>query len=327
VGFALALRALVPLAAAADETGDGAGSARQAGEDRWVASFAITSGVFVQKQKGSAESSLLEGGTPPAVELQEPVNGHDITVTPFVGGSVELMSPALPIPTRPRFFLGAGLLPALGTERTVAVAGDPDCIRGPEPGVPCTRDETEPRGISFGETSANGQGSKVETEFDALTYNASFGVAFPLRIGERQVRIKPSFGWTHYKVTGKGLVVDAACQPVSQCTDKLLFGSLILPGFLRETTLVGKKSQRFNGIGPGLDVEVDTTRYGPIGVSLFAGAHAYYILENRKFKFGTTQAFDDPVGMDTANANFEVRVNQWIYRGDVGIRFHWLGRD
>ena len=36
--------------------------------------------------------------------------------------------------------------------------------------------------------------------------------------------------------------------------------------FLRETILTASDSQRFNGIGPGLDVEMDTGRFGPLGV-------------------------------------------------------------
>jgi len=326
LGAVFVLQTLAPAASLAAEAEEGE-ARRQAGEDRWVASFAISSGVNVQKQKGSAESFLFEDGTPPPVPLQEAVRDHDVTLSPFVGGTLELMSPALDIPTRPRFFVSGGILPSFGTERTLAVEGDPGCIRGPEPNAPCTADETEVRTVSFGESAANGQGSKTQSEIDTLVYTASFGVAFPLQLGKRQLRIKPSLGWTHYKITGKGLVSDAECQPQSQCTDREIVAGVVLPGFLREATLIGKKSRRFNGIGPGIDVELDAARYGPLGVSLFAGAHAYYILGDRNWNFGATEDFNDPVGTDTAEANFRVGVNEWFYRGQVGIRFSWLGQD
>jgi hypothetical protein len=158
-------------------------------------------------------------------------------------------------------------------------------------------------------------------------------VAFPLRIGKRQLRIKPSVGWINYKVEAEGLVVDAACNPPDQCTDVEGFiPGFPIPGFLRETILTANDSQRFNGIGPGLDIEMDTGRFGPLGVSLFLGARAYYIVDDRTFAFGTAETFNDelraplvPVTDDLAVAGFEVEVDPWMWRAHVGIRFHWLG--
>jgi len=112
------------------------------------------------------------------------------------------------------------------------------------------------------------------------------------------------------------------------CTDftqKTPFGDFLIPGFLRETTLSASGSRRFNGVGPGLDVEMDTGRYGPLGVSLFLGGRAYYIPGDRSFSFATSQSFDDPVGMDVAGAQFGVDIEPWMFRAHVGIRFLWLG--
>jgi len=99
----------------------------------------------------------------------------------------------------------------------------------------------------------------------------------------------------------------------------------VTPGFLRETILTASGSQRFNGIGPGLDVEMDAARFGPVGSSLFLGARAYYIPGDRTISFGTVESYDDQLGTDLAAAQFEVEVDPWLFRAHVGIRFLWLG--
>jgi hypothetical protein len=142
---------------------------------------------------------------------------------------------------------------------------------------------------------------------------------------ERQLRIRPSIGWINYKVDGKGKVVDGQCNPPDQCVDTVLFPPFVTPGFLRDITLTGNGSKYFNGIGPGLDVEMDVGRYGPLGVSLYAGARAYYILGDRSFSFDASEEVDDELGNDLATATWDVEVDPWMYRGNIGIRFQWLG--
>jgi len=321
---------MVSIASLASDGGGVEEPSRQAGEDRWVPSLAITSGVTFQKHKGSADSVLFEDmSATPTTPLRGFVNGSDTAVSPFVGGSFELMTPALPLPTRPRLFLSAEILPTFASDRDVALEGDPGCVKGPEPDKPCAKDEEEgERRKGFGEDSANGQGSKTNAEVDTVVFGASLGVAFPLQIGNRQLRIKPSIGWINYEVDAEGLVVDAACDPENRCTDvTAIIGLPPTPGFLRETILTASDSQRFNGIGPGLDVEMDTGRFGPLSVSLFLGGRAYAIVDDRTISFGTEEVYDDQLGTDRAAARFEVEVDRWLYRAHVGIRFHWLGSE
>jgi len=314
IGAIAALCALFPIASFAIEGGALDDSGRQAGEDRWVPSLAITSGVTIQKQKATANSFLFEDMNPNPIPLRGLVEGSDTAISPFVGGALELMAPALPVPTRPRLFASGEILPTFASDRDPAIDGDPGCIRSARPGDPCA---SSGGGAVFGEDSANGEGSKTSSKVDTLVFGASLGVAFPLRIGRRELRIKPLVGWINYKIEAAGLVSDAACSPVTRCTG--------VGGFLRETTLSATDSQRFNGIGPGLDVEMDTVRYGPLGVSLFVGGRAYAVVGDRKISFGTSETFDDVLGMDVAVGQFEVEVDPWIYRAQVGIRFHWLG--
>jgi hypothetical protein len=329
VGAVVALQALFPIASLAAAGGDPAEPARQAGEDRWVPSLAITGGATIQDQHGVADSVLFEDMSPTPVPLRGFVNGDDLAVSPFVGGSLEVMTPVLPIPTRPRLFLSGEILPTFASDRDVALEGDPGCVRGPLPDAPCARDIEEFGATTFGEDAINGEGTKTTAQVDTLVFGASLGVAFPLRFGRRQLRIKPSVGWINYKVEAEGLVVDGACDPPNGCTDTIIefppFPPIVNEGFLRETTLTAGDSQRFNGIGPGLDIEMDAGRFGPLGVSLFLGGRAYRILDDRTITFGTTEAFDDQLGTDVAVAGFEVEVDPWMYRAHVGIRFQWLG--
>jgi hypothetical protein len=349
-GTAAALQAALPVAAPADEAGEvppegpleaPESAAEPPGPQRdgwhgWVASLAITGGATFQNQDGSGESFLFEDGSPTPVTLQAAVDGDDLVVAPFVGASLEMMAPALPVPTNPRFFVSGEVLPSFGSTRTLAVRGDPGCIRGPEVGAPCAKDEQPgERRVSpgaFGENFAIGQGTVVNSEVGLLVFGANAGVSFPLQFAGRQLRIKPSAGWIRWEVEGSGLVSDAACSPVTRCTD--VYAANWMPGdppvqtgFLRETTLTGSASEWFDGIGPGLDVEVDTGVFGPIGTALFVGARAYAVLGERTISFSATESFSDVLGNDVATADFEVEVDPWLYRAHVGIRLQWLGLD
>ncbi len=57
----------------------------------------------------------------PPVPLRGSVDGDDLAVSPFVGGVLELMTPALPIPTRPRLFVSGEVLPTFAFKRNVAL--------------------------------------------------------------------------------------------------------------------------------------------------------------------------------------------------------------
>jgi hypothetical protein len=317
IGAIVATQTIISIASLANDGGESAKPNLQAGEDRWVPSLAITSGITIQQQKGSADSVVFEDMTPPPIPLRGFVNGKDTAVSPFVGGVLELMAPALSIPTRPRLFASGEILPTFASDRDVALESDPGCIHGPRPGAKCLRDG----GAAFPESAANGEGTRTSAEIDTVVFGASLGMAFPFQVGKRQLRIKPSVGWINYEVDAEGLVVSAKCgeggDPV--CTSDSL----------RETTLSASDSQRFNGFGPGLDVEMDTGRYGPLGVSLFLGGRAYAIVNDRTISFEAEEIFDDQdqYGMDRAVGRFEVEVDRWIYRAHMGIRVHWLGKE
>lgn len=307
---------------------------RQWGEDRWVPSISFSSGVLVQKMRGNVDSEQFRAGSADPLPLQGYHEGNDLVVVPFIGFSLEVMAPAFEIPTRPRIFLSGEILPTFSATRSLAVDGDPGCIRGPEPGAPCAYEEPpEERRQAFGEEAANGEGSKTNAKISTMAYGASLGVAFPFRIRDRQVRLKPSLSWINYMVETDGIVSDATCDPVDRCTtiwipDILNPGGLIeIPGYLRlPSSLRGSASKRFNGIGPGLDLEVDTVRSGPLGASLFVGARAYYVLGNREISYDASYIYTEPpFENQAATARWNVELNEWLFRAHVGLRIQWLG--
>lgn len=309
-------------------------------EARWIPSLSISGGALIMPQDGFVNSTISRDGGAPE-PLNGAVTGDDLVVSPFVGAGLELMTPALPIPTRPRFFLTGEILPTFASEREVATEGDPDCIHGPAVGAPCVKDLPRrpdgtivPQNGTFPQDSAQGDGSNTVTLTDTLTFGASMGVAFPARVGRRQLRIKSSFGWFHYKIDGSGVVAAAECpldpstplQPNdTTCVNRVGGPTGEIPGFLREIQMAGENSQRFNAIGAGLDIEMDTVRYGPVGASLFLGGGFYRTLGDRTISFSDSATFSDQLGNDMTAAEWEIEVDPWWYRAHVGIRFQWLG--
>jgi hypothetical protein len=333
----------VPMAAAAEDPTQERAEERNAQEteSRWVASLAVTSGVLLQNQDGSIDSCLFANpadatGSCPApgsTPLRPATSDSDLAIVAFVGPNLELMSPALPIPTRPRLFLSGEILPTFSADRDIAGEGDPDCIRGPEPSddLVCASMNV-PRFKPYGQDDARGSGSQVTTTYDTLTFGANLGVAFPAQVGERRLRIKPSFGWISYKAELEGIVVNATCQQVpppppgvTQCTNVV---NVIQPGSLRETSLTGSDSRRFHAIGPGLDVEMDTGRVGPLGTSIFLGGRAYWTVGDRTLEAETMQVYGNdglPLANQAVSARWEAEMKPWIFRLGVGLRVQWLG--
>jgi hypothetical protein len=342
---AAALQAAVPMAAAAEDPAPELAEVRnpQDTENRWVASLAVTSGVLLQGQDGSINSCLFanpanatgECPAPGSTPLRPSTSDHDLAIVAFVGGNLELMSPALPIPTRPRLFVSGEFLPIFSADRDVAGEGDPGCVRGPEPSddnvCASDQDPNNPRSSPYGEQDARGVGSRVTTTYDTLSFGANVGVAFPARAGERRLRIKPSVGWLSYKAELTGVLTDATCRALppppagaTQCTNAAN-GSM---GALRETSLGGRDSRRFHGVGPGLDVEMDTGRFGPLGTSLYLGGRAYRTFGNRTLEVQTMEVYPMdglPLAGQAVSGEWEVEMKPWIYRLGVGLRLQWLG--
>jgi len=331
--------AWVALPAAAQESPASAAEERAPdGADRWVPSLAVVAGVTFQRQFATAFSSdamgnpiddrcpqevLAAPGVPTAADCL--VSDNQWAVTPYVGGNLELLTPTLPLPGRPRLFVNGELLPSFGADRQVALEGDPGPFQ-------------VPGGIRYPDSAVRGQGSSTTATMDTWAFAAAIGVALPFEFKGRQLWAKPSFGWIRYKIDVQGVVRDVQCSPfppppgnlTTQCEDlpPNPGAQPPFPGFdgnRRDVFLSDSDSQWYNGIGPGFELEMTVGRFGPIGSTLFLDAHAYYILGDRSVILSDSASFDDALGVDDYNARWSFEVDPWMLRAGAGVRFQWLG--
>lgn len=261
-------------------------SAETPGEfDRWVPALALMSGIIGEIAKTSVDSSVRASASSSAS-----------FIAPWFGGSLELMAPQwLDAPGRPRLFAHVDVAGNFGFERDVAKEGAPG-----EFTLPDATDITNTDVVG-------GQGSVTRAKPGSLQVSAGAGVAFTLEPWGRRLRIKPSVGYLRDEFEVTGLVHSAR---------------LTTPGVpdvfdLIEISEGAKKV--YHGIGPGLEVAVDTAKAGPLMLTVFISGAAYRILGDRKVEF---TALDDLTGAETAT--FRFTRDAWTYQGGVGLRFRWL---
>ena len=294
-------------------------------DDQWIPSFAIVSGVTWQEQKAEVESADLGSGT----ALRDPDTGKKDQVTPYVGINIELMTPAVE-PGEPRLFANFEFLPQFGVALDIASEGNPKEIIRPA-GIlntgDCSGGLTSPLCVcpfGFGcydEAEIQGLGSKTTAEVKIPTYAAAIGAAFPFELFGRRVNVKPSIGWFRYRVKVDGKVLDAI-KPEPKLPD------------VREIRLRGGKTRDFDAIGPGIEIEMEVQRQGPIEPTLFFDAHAYRVIGDRRVDFSRTEAisgcdeqsvFGCGIPDSTYTADWRWKADPWLYRFGIGLRFRWIG--
>jgi hypothetical protein len=302
---------------------------------RWIPSFAITSGVFWGRQHAAVSSDCRETGSqPPAAtscnpevpeygpELREGANQDELAATPYVGGNLSLETPVLARIGRPRLFASFELPYQFGIDRNVAQKERPTGISEPD---------NPEAGETLDEGSLTGVGSRTRSEVQGLTFGAMAGVAFSFEAFGREFHVKPSVNWIREEVGLRGRVEHGICrtQNFQQLCD--LDGQQ--PGgggaFTRVITLKGKDDIWMDGIGPGLDLEMETGRFGPYTVALFGGGGGYYLLGDRSVAFDSTRTIgpDELGGPVDYHAHWSWRASPWLYRFGLGVRLSWVGYD
>lgn len=325
---------LVFLAAAPIRAADDAASERARSADGWIPALAVTSGFTAGFQNAAVSSDCTDpaSGAPTACDPSDPSSssilrrgdrGRELAVTPHVGGNLQLSTPALPLPPRPRLFLAVELPWHFGIARNIANAERPSFMSEPPVALE-----------SLPEDALLGAGSVTQVEAQGLAFGAGAGMSFDFEAFGRQFWLKPSAGWIRYELEVRGHIERGICHVndagVRNCDlDGMQPPDPSFAGFTRVISIAGSDSQWFDGVGPGLELEMETGRVGPFGVSLFAGANAYYIFGDRSVAFTTSRTIGpdtlgDPV---TYNGHFSFRVHPWLYRGGLGLRFRWLGED
>lgn len=248
----------------------------------WVPSLALTSGLLVGNARGSVESSVRPSA-----------NGTQSVLSPWLGGSLEIMTPAWePLGGRTRFFVHGGLAGNVGFERDLAKEGAPGELVAP----------TLPR---FGDEGlVQGQGSVTRAE--PTDFQASAGIGFSITIDTewRRFRIKPSFEYLVEEIEISGLVHRAKSVDPS------------IPSF-DFIVISGNDTEYFHSIGPGLEIEADIARMGPILMAFTVSGGAYHLLGDRDVVISSA----DSTGAESATWRF--RRDAWTYDFHVGVRFRW----
>jgi hypothetical protein len=313
--------------------------------ERWVPSVAIFSGVIAadveadvaSSQMGSRQFYTPNPGTPanprppsrpefsifevvtlPPELVRPPAFGDDTDLEPFIGGQFELMTPGLKkLPGRPRFYVAGDVSWSFGFNRDVAKEGDPG-------------EFLFPPGFNVPEASVKGQGSRATIEPEDLVVGANAGMAFSVDIGERRLRIKPNVGYLRQELVYTGSVNRALLINTGNGSN------LVVPPIQPtwgEIEIKAEDQEVYHAIGPGLELEFDAARAGPIMLSVFANANAYKIIAgDRTIEMEGTDTWENYLPQEfgggtqtrTESAEWKFVKAPWSYRGSVGLRFRWV---
>lgn len=312
---------------------------------RWVPSIALTGGGGFQDVE-AAQMSMCEtggvgdplsgiqdcigpsgGATPGPAPLRRPESGSDHSVFPFVGATLQLSSPSIEfLPGRPSVFVSGELNLVFPPVRNVVNEANAGTI-------------TIPPDVTSGlmglpATGLQGVGSRTSSEIRTVRWGAGAGLAFPFEFLGRQLRVKPSANWTHFEVDVEGLLVAGLKDDPMPG-----FGPPFSPN-LRDVTLEGRSTIVVDGIGPGLELEMDVGDIGPFGASVFINANGYRVLGDRDTRIAVTCTPPDPactgsyltveglpdgIPVDTYTAEWSYEVDPWLYDAEVGLRFSFIG--
>jgi hypothetical protein len=225
----------------------------------------------------------------------------------MVGASLELMTPSLlgDALLRPRLFAHGDVAAAFAYERNLAGVEGPGEFALPT-GLIVTG---PPDNFNMEELSVRGQGSRTRMQVRRFVYSGGAGLAFSFDVLERRVRIKPSFEYFREEMDFIGIANRAV---------KLIrpTGSTDLHAF-RFISLSATERKSYDGIGPGIELEVDAARLGPFVSSVFVMGRGYHLLGNLDVSMTATNQFGE-------TASWTAELDRWAWRSGVGIRFRWI---
>jgi hypothetical protein len=253
-------------------------------------------------------------------ELRDPAAASDLTVWPGVGIDFQLMSPHILSPRGPRIFMGAEFVATFPPQRAIANEGALTELEFPQ---------KKPDPTTFPALGFAGLGAEVLSKPRTFHYGAQIGLAIPIRILNRTIRIKPSFAWLNYRLDVKGNLLAVVKDDVNGIT----LGNISTYGAnLRLIDLSDRETRTINAIGPGMEIELDSIRSGSFGISMFTSLHAYRLLTDRNVKLAAEVFYPDgtaPGGdgllADTYRARWSHQIKPWVFRLRVGMRFHYFG--
>jgi hypothetical protein len=235
--------------------------------------------------------------------------GSDTSVAPLVGASLELMTPS-PVDgwLRPRLFVHGDGASAFSFERNVAGVEGPDEFALP-PGI-IVLPGTDPEAQILDELTIVGQGTRSRIQVRRLVWSAGAGIAFGFDLLGRRLRIKPSFEYLRQELDLIGVVHRAVSL-------KEPFVSVTSLKDFRLLSLTRQEQRSYDGIGPGLELEVDAARLGPFVSSVYLSGRGYHLFGDLETTFSQSNEFGE-------TATWTFRPDRWMWRGGVGFRVRWL---
>ncbi len=271
--------------------------------DQWTPSIGLTLGFTTQRHNGTVDSALC--GFVVCDPVQNPLRpsaaNKKFLNSLHVGGTFELKTPRLaPVRWSPRLFIEGEVHNVSSQRRSIAKEGD------------AFTPLIEPTTGNFPDAAILGQGSTMTSDADNIEYGASLGFAFPLKVGDWQLSIKPSARYIKQKFDYTGLISNG---------DRA--GDIPAPPPTTIVALRGSDSLDVHAVGPALEIEIEAGRVKSMGASVFISGGAYRVLSGRNVSF-STRAPDDQ-NLRTYQGNWAAQVNPWIYRANVGMRIKWLG--
>ena len=150
----------------------------------------------------------------------------------------------------------------------------------------------------------NGQGSVTRVEPTGAQVSAGIGVSIAVDTPWRRLRVKPSFEYLREEIEVSGIVHRAFSIDPS------------VPSF-NLVAINAAEERSFHGIGPGLEIETDVGRRGPMLFALAVSGGAYHVLGDRDVVLSSA----DPTG--TESAIWRYRKDAWTYRVQVGLSLRW----
>ena len=292
-------------------------------EDRWVPSFGVNFDILGQKADGSVTTGPVLGPPLPGGCVNDPDpstplfcserpnpdkilgddEGSDTSVVPMVGGSLELMTPTLfDAPLRPRLFARGEFAYGFAFERNLAGQESPGEFSAPIQ-VRQTANDTE-------ELSVKGQGSRTRMQVKPVVLSAGAGIAFSFDLFDRRIRLKPSVEYLHYELDLIGVVHRAVKLKHPAAVNA------ILPEDFRLISLTQFEQRSYDGIGPGLELEVDATRLGPFVSSIYIMGRGYHLFGDLDTTMSAMNEFGE-------TASWTIEPDSWVWRSGVGFRLRW----
>ena len=275
--------------------------------ERWIPSFGFEAGLVGGQANGFLVSNrrpVDDQVAPPGPFPGTPFEGDGNLIDPITLFTGELMTPGLgsiggvDIPGHPRLFAHGDVGIDFSSKVILAKEGSPGEL-------------TFPPISGGGGPSVGGQGTETTLQRNMLLARAGLGVAFTTDLFGRRFRVKPSFEYLRERVQAEGLMKHALGETIDQVIE-----------------LHNREEQTLNNVGGGLELEMDTVRFGPFVLSLFVNGQVYDLVDEREIDLasppGSTRADCTNVASPNPAACWDVKLNSMTYSGAAGIRFRFF---